>query len=65
VPRVQAGLAASGVQTALVAAGTVTDGCGCGDTDPALERRLRRLEAVVEALGLSDEAVNRLAARIG
>jgi hypothetical protein len=64
VPRVQAGLAASGVQTALVAAGVELDSdCGCGDDD-GVERRLARLESLVSVLDLSAEAVTRLAARL-
>ena len=64
VPRVQAGLAASGVQTALVAAGVELDSdCGC-DGDDGVERRLARLESLVSVLDLSGEAVTRLAARL-
>jgi len=63
VPRVQAGLAASGEQTALVAAGTDFDcGCGCNDTD--VEDRLVRLERTVAVLSRYSDAVERLAARI-
>lgn len=64
VPRVQAGLAASGVQTALVAAGVVgRSDCGCGGSDE-LSARLARLEALVSVLGLTDDAVTRLANRL-
>jgi hypothetical protein len=67
VPRVQAGLAASGVQTALVAAGYVDDDCGCdpgaGDTD--LAARVAKLEGLVRVLDLSAQAVERLTARLG
>jgi len=65
VPRVQAGLAASGVQTALVAAGVPDrDGYGdCGDDD-GLRSRVARLEALVSVLGLADDAVTRLATRL-
>jgi hypothetical protein len=62
VPRVQAGLAASGVQTALVAAGIESRDCGCGQSD--VDHRLARLEALVSVLGLTDDAVTRLAARL-
>ena len=67
VPRVQAGLAASGMQTALVAAGIQRGDCGecgggCGSDD--LVRRLARLEALVSVLGLTDDAVTRLSARL-
>jgi hypothetical protein len=62
VPRVQAGLAASGVQTALVAAGVERGDCGCGGSD--VDSRLQRLEALVSVLGLRDDAVTRLAARL-
>lgn len=64
VPRVQAGLAASGVQVALVAAGAVPDeDCGCDDTSP-VEARLARLEKLVSVLGFDVDAVERLAARL-
>lgn len=67
VPRVQAGLAASGQQTALVAAGAVgeTD-CGCDDSDSYgnLADRITKLEAVADILGLAEQATNKLSARI-
>jgi hypothetical protein len=64
---VQAGLAASGQQTALVAAGAVTEtGCGCGDSDgyENLSTRITKLEAVADILGFAEQATNRLSARI-
>lgn len=64
VPRVQAGLAASGVQTALVAAGVEASGCRSCGGDSDVDRRLARLEALVSVLGLTDDAVTRLAARL-
>lgn len=66
VPRVQAGLAASGVQTALVAAGVPErDGYGdCGGSEATLLARVARLESLVSVLGLTDDAVLRLAARL-
>lgn len=63
VPRVQAGLAASGEQVSLVAAGTGVDtGCGCNDT--TLDDRVARLERTVSVLARYTGAVERLAARI-
>jgi hypothetical protein len=62
VPRVQAGLAASGMQTALVAAGLDRGDCGCGDS--GTEERLARLEALVSVLGLTEDALTRLATRL-
>lgn len=64
VPRVQAGLAASGSQVALVAAGRVEDSdCGCDD-GVSLAARVERLESLVRVLGLAGDAIERLSARI-
>lgn len=67
VPRVQAGLAASGVQTALVAASVVSDDCGCadcGDGVSGLASRIARLEAFANILGFADQATQKLSDRI-
>jgi len=60
VPRVQAGLAASGRQTALVAAGHTDDQCG----DHDLETRLSRLESIIEVMGFTNSAIERLSTRL-
>ena len=67
VPRVQAGLAASGVQTALVAASVMSDDCGCGDCGEGVSElvsRIARLEAFANVLGFADQATEKLSARI-
>jgi len=63
VPRVQAGLAASGAQTALVAAGANIEDCGCSSTDN-YETRIAKLEAIADILGFTNQATERLSARI-
>jgi hypothetical protein len=66
VPRVQAGVTASGVQAALVAAGNVEQDCGC-DTDNAIElllSKVAKLEAMSEILGFSKQATDALIERI-
>ena len=68
VPRgVQAGVTASGNQVALVAAGVIDDDCGCDEpnvTNDLLKARIAKLEAIVDILGFSDEAVLKLGARL-
>jgi hypothetical protein len=63
VPRVQAGLTASGVQSALVAAGAFDGDCDCGKED-SYASRIAKLEAIAEILGLADQATERLFSRI-
>jgi hypothetical protein len=64
-------LVSGGAQLALVAAAAPQGhgDCGCGGTvtaggSPALDRRLRRVEAVITALGLDAQAGDALAASI-
>ena len=64
VPRVAAGLAASGQQTALVAAGADLEDCWDDSTDDELLDRVRRLEHLVSVLGLQAAAVEHLSSRI-
>jgi hypothetical protein len=63
VPRIQASLAASGTQMALVAAGIDRDGCGCGSED--LENRLAYLERLVKLANLENVALDHLTTKIG
>lgn len=71
VSRLQAGVAASGAPMALVAAGMVQD-CGCDRPDfseiaermVALTERLNNLETIAKTLGLTDQAITTLSARI-
>jgi hypothetical protein len=63
VPRVQAGLTASGVQSALVAAGTFDEDCEC-NKDSAFDSRIAKLEAIAQILGLEDQAAESLLSRI-
>jgi hypothetical protein len=66
VTRVQAGVTAAGVQAALVAAGNVEEDCGCEDTSTmqTLLAKVAKLEAISEILGFTNEATERLSARI-
>lgn len=63
VPRVQAGLSAS-AQQSLVAAGIVSDGCGCGSDTEELFDRVARLEQYARILEFEVQAADRLGARL-